>query len=189
MSYRFCPQCATALEARQTKPGDPARLTCPACEFIYYPDPKLAAGCIVEHEGGIVLVRRAIEPGYGKWVYPGGYVDRGETVPQAAQRETREEACLEVRVERLVGLYSYPGRTVIVAVYSGVVTGGTLAAADECLEARSFAPAAIPWRELAFPSTFEALRDYLQQAHGLLPPADARPPAFGAGSEQAHEHR
>jgi 8-oxo-dGTP diphosphatase len=136
-----------------------------------------------------VLVRRSIEPGYGKWVYPGGYVDRGETVPEAARRETLEEACLEVRVERLVGLYSYPGRSVIVAVYSGVVTGGTLAAADECLEARAFAPGAIPWSELAFPSTFEALRDYLQQAHGLLPPPGVHAPAFTAASEQTHDHR
>jgi ADP-ribose pyrophosphatase YjhB (NUDIX family) len=165
------------------------RLACPACDFIRYPGPKLAAGCIVEVDGGIVLVRRGIEPGYGKWVYPGGYVDRGETVQEAARRETQEEACLEVRVGSLVGLYSYPGRAVIVAVYRGEFTGGTLRAADECLEARPFAPQAIPWGDLAFPSTFEALRDYLHQVYSQSPPPDASAPAFASpGDEAPHQH-
>ena len=186
MQPRFCPQCASPLARQTPKDGEPERLVCPACGHVHYMDPKLAAGCIVEHQGGIVLVRRGIEPGYGKWVYPGGYVDRGETVEEAARRETQEEACLEVRVGPLVGLYSYPGQTVIVAVYRGTVTGGTLRAADECLEARPFTPQAIPWSELAFPSTFDALRDYVAQAHALAPPASAQPPTFPSPSTPHH---
>ena len=109
----------------------------------------------------IVLVRRAIEPGYGKWVFPGGYVDRGEEVQAAAVREAREEAGLEVRLDHLINIYSYPGRAPVIIVYAATMIGGCLACDDEGLEARFFAPDAIPWDELAFRSTHEALREFL----------------------------
>src|SRR4051812_9908572 len=90
--HRHCPQCGGALEQRRLKIGDPERLVCTACGFVFYLDPKVAVGTIVRTpEDRIVLVRRAIEPGYGLWVFPGGYVDRGETVTDAAVRETLEE--------------------------------------------------------------------------------------------------
>jgi NADH pyrophosphatase NudC (nudix superfamily) len=81
--FRFCPVCGSALEPRALKAGEPMRLVCTsaACGFVFYLDPKLAVGTIVGMpDGRIVLVRRAIEPGYGLWVVPGGYVDRGEDV-------------------------------------------------------------------------------------------------------------
>lgn len=176
MSFRFCPHCGTGLVTRVFKPHEPERLACPTCEFVHFVDPKLAAGCIVESEGGIVLLRRAIEPGYGKWVFPGGYVDRGETVEDAARRETLEECCLEVRVTSLLNIYSYSGRPVVVVVYTGESTGGLLQAADESLEVRCFAPSEIPWAELAFPSTFDALREYVASRHGIEPPPGVAPP-------------
>jgi len=159
--YRFCPQCGGKLASRSLRAGDPSRLVCEACDFIFYLDPKVATGVIVPFDGGIVLVRRAIDPSYGKWVFPGGYVDRGETLEGAAIRETREEAGLDVRLTRLVGLYSYAGKPVILAVFAGEATGGVLAVDDESLEIKVFPPDGIPWNELAFPSTSQALRDYL----------------------------
>jgi ADP-ribose pyrophosphatase YjhB (NUDIX family) len=165
---------------RAVKVGEPERPVCNACDFVWFVDPKVAAGCIVETAGGIVLLRRGIEPAHGKWVFPGGYVDRGERVEDAAARETREEACLDVRVTSLLGVYSYAGRPVIVVVFTGEHVGGTLTAADETLEARTFAPSEIPWDQLAFSSTFEALRDYVGQVHGVRPPAWAVPPAHPA---------
>ncbi|HEV8662753.1 MAG TPA: NUDIX hydrolase [Candidatus Methylomirabilis sp.] len=159
--FRFCPRCGAGLAPRRLKAGEPERLACAGCGFIFFFDPKLAAGTICPLDGGIVLVRRSIEPGYGKWVLPGGYVDRGEAVAAAAIRETREEASLEVAVRELVNVYSYPDNPVVVVVYLVQVLGGELRAGDEALEARIFPPGAIPWDELAFPSTAEALRDYL----------------------------
>jgi 8-oxo-dGTP diphosphatase len=178
MPLQFCPLCGAGLASRRLKASEPERLVCTVCDFVHYADPKLAAGCIVETPEGIVLLRRAIDPGYGKWVFPGGYVDRGERVEDAARRETREECCLEVEVTSLLNVYSYPGRPVVVVVYTARPTRGAMTAADECLEARVFAPAAIPWSELAFPSTFDALREYVGRVHGLEPPAGVAPPVM-----------
>ena len=111
--------------------------------------------------GGIVLVRRAIEPGFGLWVFPGGYVDRGEDVRLAAVREAREEAGIDVRLDGLVGIYSYAGSTPVVIVYRATWLSGELTLDEENSEVRPFDAASLPWNELAFRSTREALRDYL----------------------------
>ena len=130
--------------------------------IILYLDPKVAVGTVITAaDDRIVLVRRAIEPGYGLWVFPGGYVDRGETVTAAAIREAREEAGLEVALERLVNIYSYSGRPLVVIVYAASIVSGELRVDDESLEAQLFGPEEIPWDELAFVSTREALREFL----------------------------
>jgi 8-oxo-dGTP diphosphatase len=166
--YRFCPRCGGTLERRQLRGGEPERLVCSACGFIFYLDPKVAVGTIVRIEADrLVLLRRAIEPGYGKWVFPGGYVDRGEALTVAAVREAREESGLDVRLDGLVNVYSYPGRTPVIVVYAATAIGGRLALDEESLEAAEVEPSAIPWSELAFRSTHEALKDYLA---GLLHP-------------------
>jgi ADP-ribose pyrophosphatase YjhB (NUDIX family) len=164
-SYRFCPRCGGALERRLLKPTEPERLVCQQCGFVFYIDPKIAVGTIIRAtSGAIVLVKRAIEPGYGKWVFPGGYVDRGEEVQLAAVREAREETGLDIRIERLLNIYSYPGRAPVIVVYTARMTGGCLACDEEGLEAKFFDPAAIPWDQLAFRSTHEALREFLGQS-------------------------
>jgi ADP-ribose pyrophosphatase YjhB (NUDIX family) len=161
--YRFCPLCGNRLESRLIKSGEPERLVCVSCGHVLYLDPKVAVGTIIaDGDGRLALVRRAIEPGFGRWVFPGGYVDRGETPQAAARREAREECGLDVRLDGLVNVYAYPGRVPIILVYAASALGGTLCAADEeCSDARWFAPGVIPWHDLVFPSTSEGLRDYL----------------------------
>ena len=91
---------AAPLESRLLKATEPQRLVCRRCGFVFYLDPKVAVGTIIRDERNhVVLVRRAIEPGYGQWVFPGGYVDRGEEVHAAAVREAREEAGLDIRLD------------------------------------------------------------------------------------------
>jgi 8-oxo-dGTP diphosphatase len=160
-AYRFCPRCGAQLDSRVLKAGEPSRLVCGACAFVFFLDPKVAAGVVFSYDGGVLLVRRAIQPSFGKWVFPGGYVDRGETLEAAALREVREESGLVVRLTGLLGAYSFPNNSVIVVAYTGDVTGGALKIDDESLAARSFPPAEIPWDQLAFPSTAQALKDYL----------------------------
>jgi 8-oxo-dGTP diphosphatase len=166
--YRFCPRCAGPLERRRLKASEPERPVCARCGFIFYIDPKIAVGTIIRAPSDrLVLVRRAIEPGYGKWVFPGGYVDRGESLTAAAIREAREECGLDVRLDGLVNIYSYPGRVPVIIVYAATAIGGALAIDDECLETAEFDAGAIPWDLLAFRSTHDGLRDYLS---GLLHP-------------------
>jgi ADP-ribose pyrophosphatase YjhB (NUDIX family) len=161
--FRFCPVCGRPLAARLLRASEPERLVCTSCGFVLYLDPKVAVGTIIHAgDGRVVLVRRAIDPGYGKWVFPGGYVDRGEEVLGAALREAREECGLEVRIDGLVNIYSYAGATPIIIVYAATMLAGDLIVDDEGLEARLFDRAEIPWDELAFPSTTDALRDYFE---------------------------
>jgi 8-oxo-dGTP diphosphatase len=160
-AFRFCPACGGPLEPRQLKAGDPARLVCSRCEYIHYLDPKVAVGTVITTaDDRIVLVRRAIEPGYGLWVFPGGYVDRGEQITSAAIREAREEAGLDVRLDGLINIYSYAGRPIVIVVYKASIVAGELRIDEESLEARLFSRAEIPWQQLAFRSTREALEDY-----------------------------
>lgn len=161
--YRFCPRCAALLSKRALKDGEPDRLVCTACEFVFYLDPKVAACTVCLIDGGIVLLRRAIEPQYGKWVFPGGFVDRGEQVTAAAVRETLEEVNLRVGISGILDAYSFPGSPVVVIVYAAEVLGGQLVAGDESLEVRVFAPEDLPWDELAFDSTRAALRAYVHR--------------------------
>jgi 8-oxo-dGTP diphosphatase len=162
-AYRFCSSCGGRLERRRLKASEPERPVCTSCGFVVYLDPKVAVGTIIRTaDERLVLVRRAIEPGYGLWVFPGGYVDRGEEVEAAAIREAREESGLDVRIDHLVNIYSYGGQAPIIIVYSATCLGGTLCGDDECLEAELFTADTIPWGELAFRSTTDALRDYFK---------------------------
>jgi ADP-ribose pyrophosphatase YjhB (NUDIX family) len=164
-AYRFCPVCGGDLEPRLLKATEPERLVCRRCSYVFYLDPKVAVATIVtDAHGHILLVRRAIEPGYGKWVIPGGYVDRGEEVRAAALRETLEETGIEIRLGPLLNIYSYSGRAPVIIVYAAEMTGGCLGCDDEGLEARFFEPGQIPWEDLAFRSTTEALREFLTRS-------------------------
>ena len=160
--YRFCPRCGHSLTSRCVKPGEPDRLCCDGCDFVFYLDPKLAAGVLVTHQDRLILLRRGIEPAYGAWVFPGGFVDRGEAPEQAARREAWEEAGIEVAVRGLLGVYhAPPGSPVILIVYRADLLSGTPTACDESLSVGLFSPSALPWDDLAFPTTRAALTDYV----------------------------
>src|SRR6185369_8662424 len=169
-AYRFCPRCGGELERRLLKATEPERLVCLRCGFVFYLDPKIAVGTIIRMDDErLVLVRRAIDPGYGKWVFPGGYVDRGEPLTTAAIREAREECGLDVRLDGLVNIYSYPKRAPVIVVYAASAMGGALCCDDEGLEAAEFTGENLLWQKLAFRSTHEGLRDYLGGALHPLP--------------------
>lgn len=166
IEFRFCPRCGGALDKKIVKENEPRRLVCRACSFIFYQDPKVVASTIFTLNGGIVLLKRGVEPAIGKWVFPGGYVDRGESVADAAIRETREESEVDVKLGPLLNVYSYPRSPTVIVVYTAEIVGGKVGAGDESLEARTFPVPEIPWTDLAFDSTRDALRDYIR----LYPP-------------------
>lgn len=161
--YRFCPRCGGRLELREIKAGEPERLVCEECEFVFYLGPKLVAGALFELDGGIVLIQRDIEPGYGKWTFPGGFVERGERAEAAAEREVLEESGLEIEVEEIVGLYSYEGQVPAIVVFTAEVVGGEPTPLDETMNVESFPRDELPWSVFAFPSTEHAIKDYLRK--------------------------
>jgi 8-oxo-dGTP diphosphatase len=144
---RFCPHCSHSVETREL--GGKERPYCPRCTLGFYEDPKLAVAVLIEHDGKIVLQRRTIDPGMGRWTFPSGYVERGEPVEDAAVREAIEEVGVQVRLERLLGLYSRRGATVVLAVYVATPEGGSLESRDENDAVGLFGPDELP--EMAFP--------------------------------------
>jgi 8-oxo-dGTP diphosphatase len=160
--FRFCPVCGGEFRSTVLKENEPPRLVCNACEFVFYLDPKLVACAIVEIEDKIVLLKRGISPEKGKWVIPGGYVDRGEEVESAAIRETKEECGIDISLKDLLGVYSYPGYLEVVIVYLAEYESGELIAGDENTASRLLSPDEIPWESLAFESTKDALKDYCE---------------------------
>ena len=124
-------------------------------------NPRLVVTTIpVTDDGEAVLLRRGIEPGYGAWAQPGGFLEVDETVAEAAIRETLEETGLLVEPTEFVGLYSRLEAAVVVLVYEARIVGGTPRETPEALEIQAFAPDALPWDGLAFKTTFWALRDW-----------------------------
>ena len=141
----FCLRCGAPL-AERTLEGR-TREACTRCSWVRYVNPVPAAAAIVPLEGGIVLVRRALEPRAGAWCLPAGFEEADESPEEACVRETREETGLEVSVTRLHGLYygrDDPRTRVVLAVYETAVTGGTLKAGDDASEARAFDLARLP---------------------------------------------
>jgi len=158
---RFCPLCGGRIERHPIGPERKLEMVCGGCGFVYYLGQKVVAGTIAMEDGRILLTRRAIDPAHGKWTFPGGYVEWGEPVESAAVRETYEETGLTVDLGGLVGVYSYPATPMVIVVYEARVTGGTLTPCHENDLVEWVGRNAIPWEELAFPSTAAALRDFL----------------------------
>jgi ADP-ribose pyrophosphatase YjhB (NUDIX family) len=166
-TIRFCPLCGAPLAREPVDPDQREQSVCTRCRFVFYLNPKVVAGTIPERDGRILLTRRAINPGRGLWTFPGGFVDYGESVTDAALRETLEETGLEVELTGLLNVYTYPAAPVII-VYRATVTGGTPTPCweNDVVEWRT--PSDIPWDDLAFPSTRDALRDWVA-ARGSMP--------------------
>jgi ADP-ribose pyrophosphatase YjhB (NUDIX family) len=164
-TFRFCPLCGATVVRRTVPPDMREHPVCSGCGFVGYLHPKLVAVTIPVRDGRVLLARRAIEPAHGLWTFPGGYVDWGEDVAAAAQRELREEVGLDLAPGGLVGIYSYANAPVVIVVYHVTVPDGLEAEADahEVSEVGFFARENIPWDALAFRSTREALEDWFRR--------------------------
>ncbi len=159
--HKFCGQCGAPVKRRIPPGEDREREVCPACDFVHYRNPIPVVGCVAEHEGRILLCRRAIDPRLGYWTVPAGFMELNETLGECALRETREEACAEVRLGELFSIVDLPAAGQVHFFFRGKLLRGKFAAGAESLEAGLFAPDEIPFGQIAFRSGVIALRRYL----------------------------
>jgi ADP-ribose pyrophosphatase YjhB (NUDIX family) len=151
---RFCPRCGQRADV-----DFPQRIICPHCGYAAYYNPKpVAAAILVDDQGKVILLRRGFDPGRGLWTFPGGFVDLGESVQEAARREAAEELGIAIEIDGLVGVYSRAEDRVVLIVYRARAMGAPHTS-PEAVEVGSFAVDQLPWDELAFWSTELALRD------------------------------
>ena len=156
----FCPACGEPVSPQQLEADHRPRLVCPK-GHVSWRNPRLVVGTLPVAEGKVYLARRGIEPGAGRWSYPGGFLELGESAQEGARRETEEETRLLIEVGRLIGAYSRPHAAVVTLIYEALVVGGEALPGVESLEVAGFAPDDIPWDELAFSTAESALRDWL----------------------------
>ncbi len=157
---KYCPQCGARLHMRTV--AERERPVCPACGFIFYLNPIVAAAALVERAGKVALVRRGIEPGRGRWCLPSGYVEMDESPEEAAARETMEELGLHVEVDGLLNTFSFtnPQSQGVLLIYAAHAGDDALVAGDDATEAAWFGPDELP--DVAFGQHREVLRQWRQ---------------------------
>jgi len=170
----FCEKCGARVQLAVPAGDTRERYVCTACGHIHYRNPLLVVGCVPEHEERILLCRRAIEPRLGYWTVPAGFMENGETLQQAAARETQEEALAEVTVGSLLAIVHVLHAEQVHVFFRAHLPAARYAAGAESLEVALVAPADIPWADIAFRSTEFALRRYLEDR--------------AAGAESYHFH-
>ncbi len=147
---KFCPACAAPL-SRRVPPGDTfERDVCDQCGIVHYQNPLLVIGSVPEYEGKILLCRRAIEPRYGYWTLPAGFMENDETVGGAALRETREEAGAKIELGPAFTMISVPRVNQVHVFFRARLLELDFKPGEESLEVMLFEEAAIPWKDIAF---------------------------------------
>ena len=160
---KFCSSCGSAEIILSIPEGDNRpRYVCQSCDEIFYHNPKIVAGCIAEWQGKILLCKRAIEPRFGKWTLPAGFMENEETMHDAAARETHEEATAEVSDLSLYTMYNLPHINQVYVMFKGILVEGRASPGVESLEVALMDEQDIPWHDIAFPVIKESLELYFE---------------------------
>lgn len=159
---KFCSNCGAAVTQR-IPPGDSLpRYVCDTCNTIHYQNPRMVVGCIPEWDDRILLCKRGIEPRYGLWTVPAGFMENGETTFEGARRETLEEASARIEMGPLYALYNIPHINQVYILFRARLLDLDFCAGAETLEVRLFAENEIPWDEIAFATVRNTLMHYYQ---------------------------
>lgn len=168
MYMNFCIICGHETTEKIPLGDHQIRRVCVQCGNIHYENPKVICGALALWEDKVLLCRRAIEPRYGLWTLPAGYMELFETMEQGAARETREEAEAEIHIEQLYCMYNIPRIGQIYVLFKANLIDGTFGAGEESIECRLFDEHEIPWTDLAFPSVERTLRHYFEDRKIIL---------------------
>ena len=166
----YCGQCGGEIGLRFVAVEERQRLVCQRCELIHYLNPRIVTNVLPERGGRVLLLRRAIEPSLGKWAFPGGFLELGESAEEGAEREAREEVGLQVKAGDLLGVYTRVDHGIVVVVFRSRRVSGRPLAGPEALDTAWFGPGQIPWADLAFETTEAALRDWVRASARPGPP-------------------
>lgn len=159
----YCSHCGSAKLVQKIPSGDNLpRFVCEECYTIHYQNPKIVTGCLPTWEDKILLCKRAIEPRYGLWTLPAGFMENKETVEQAAARETWEEARAHLEPLSLYAVFSLPYISQVYIMFRAQLRELTFAPGIESLEVRLFSQDEIPWEQLAFLVIRQTLKDYFK---------------------------
>jgi len=156
----FCIQCGEATTTLIPAGDSRHRAVCLTCGHIHYENPKVICGTLALWQGKVLLCRRAIEPRYGLWTLPAGFMELHETMEQGAARETWEEAEGRVNIDQFYCGYNIPRIGQIYMLFKGELENGVFGSGEESLECALFDEADIPWDQLAFPSIYRTLKHY-----------------------------
>jgi ADP-ribose pyrophosphatase YjhB (NUDIX family) len=158
---KYCSECGSAVRQGIPEGDDHVRHICDACGAIHYHNPKVIAGCIPVFGERILLCRRAIQPRKGFWTLPAGFMEQGETLSQAAQREALEEANVEVEIDDLYSLFSLPHISQVYVIFRARMIEERFSPGIESSETRLFREDEIPWKEIAFETVRRSLKHFL----------------------------
>jgi len=158
---KHCSNCGSLVSAKIPDGDNRTRFVCSQCDIVHYQNPNIVVGCVPEQDGRILLCKRAIEPRHGFWTLPAGFMELGETLAQGAARETLEEACANVRIERLFASVDVIEAGQVHLFFAATLLG-SYGVGQESLDTRLFSEADIPWDELAFRSGVFALEKYFE---------------------------
>jgi len=157
----YCSECGA--ETRREIPNDDNRERdiCPSCGTVHYKNPLIVVGCVPERDGKILLCKRAIEPRYGYWTVPAGFMELGESTVQGAARETMEEACAEVEIGHLFAVVDVVDAGQVHMFYTAKLLSD-FAAGPESLDVAMYSEDEVPWDDIAFHSGRFALEKYFE---------------------------
>ncbi|MCZ8132322.1 MAG: NUDIX hydrolase [Steroidobacteraceae bacterium] len=159
---KFCSECGQPVEVRVPDGDHLPRHVCPGCGTVHYHNPKIVVGCVPEHDGRLLLCRRAIEPRRGFWTFPAGFMENGETLQAAAARECWEEALARVEIGSLLAVVNVVHAHQVHVMFRAHLPAPEFGVGPESLESQLVEPADVPWSDIAFPSIEFALRRYLE---------------------------
>lgn len=171
LAPRFCQQCGSAkVELRVPHGDDRERHVCPDCGYVHYLNPKIVVGTIPVWGDRILLCKRAIEPRYGLWTLPAGFMEEGETLEEGAARETVEEANARVTIEQMYVTLSLPEISQVYVLFRAKLDDLDFGPGVESLEVKLFEEADIPWDQLAFRTMDTTLKHYFaDRSAGAFP--------------------
>jgi len=157
---KYCSQCGAPVVLQIPAGDDRERHVCSACSHIHYVNPRVIVGCLPVVGDQVLLCRRAIEPRYGLWTLPAGFMENGETTEQGAIRETWEEARARAENPQLYRLFDIPYINQVYVFFRCGIVDGAFGAGPESLDVRLFAEDQIPWDDIAFHVVQRTLKEY-----------------------------